>query len=244
LSHAPRRPGTARGTLLEKPVARFLAAALAGLVVLPPVAWLLVGAAPAAHALSVLGYLAAAATAAAYMRQHYPYADLGLCNLVTLGRLLLTSALLAPLTAPGAVWGIVAVASIALTLDGIDGWLARREARESAFGARFDMEVDTALGMILALNAWAAGIAGPLVLLLGLPRYLFALAAWLWPWLDRPLPDRYGRKVVCVAQIAALIALQLPALSGAAGMAIVTVTLVALGWSFGRDVLWLYRNRS
>jgi phosphatidylglycerophosphate synthase len=178
------------------------------------------------------------------MRQHYPYADLGLCNLVTLGRLLLTSALLAPLTAPGAVWGIVAVASIALTLDGIDGWLARREARESAFGARFDMEVDTALGMILALNAWAAGIAGPLVLLLGLPRYLFALAAWLWPWLDRPLPDRYGRKVVCVAQIAALIALQLPALSGAAGMAIVTVTLVALGWSFGRDVLWLYRNRS
>lgn len=244
MSHAPRRPGTALRSLLARPVARFVAAALAGLVVLPPLALLLVGAAPAALALSVVGYLAAAATAAAYMRRHYPHADLGLCNLVTLGRLLLTSALLAPLIAPGTVWGIVAVASSALALDGVDGWLARREARESAFGARFDMEVDTALGVILALNAWAAGVAGPMVLLLGLPRYLFAAAAWPWPWLHRPLPDRYGRKVVCVAQIAALIALQLPALSGAPATAIVIATLVALGWSFGRDVMWLYRNRT
>jgi phosphatidylglycerophosphate synthase len=212
-------------------------------VILPAVAWLLVGVEPAALSLALAGYLGGAVTAAAFMRRHYPHAEVGVCNLVTLGRLLLTSALLAPLAAPGAVWGIVAVASLALTLDGVDGWLARREARESTFGARFDMEVDAALGMVLALNAWVAGIGGPAVLLLGLPRYLFAAAAWPWPWLHRPLPDRFGRKVVCVTQIVALIVLQLPALSGIPAAAIITVALLALGWSFGRDVLWLYRNR-
>lgn len=189
-----------------------------------------------------MGYLLAVVLIATLMQRGYPFAVLGLGNLVTLLRLVLTSAFLAPLVAPGVVPAMVIVALLALLLDGVDGWLARRQGRESDFGARFDMEVDAALGLVLALNVWTAGTLGPEVLLLGLPRYLFALAAWQLPWIGGTLPERFSRKVVCVVQIVALIALQIPALAGAPAVAIFAAALAALAWSFGRDLLWLRRN--
>jgi hypothetical protein len=85
---------------------------------------------------------------------------------------------------------------------------------------------------------------GPEVLLLGLPRYLFAVAGRVWSWLALPLPDRFGRKAVCVLQILALMALQLPSLAGAGATALFLVASGALLWSFGRDVLWLRAARS
>lgn len=59
-----------------------------------------------------------------------------------------------------------------------------------------------------------------------------------------PLPDRIGRKTVCVIQIAALIALQVPVLPDVYASAIVTIAALALIWSFGRDILWLWRRRA
>jgi phosphatidylglycerophosphate synthase len=217
---------------------------LAGATGLPFIASLLVGAVPQALLLALTAYLVAAVLAAGLMNRSYPYADLGLANLVTLTRLLLTSALLAPLAAPAPVESVLAVAIVVLALDGIDGWLARRQGRESAFGARFDMEVDAFLGLVLAFNAWASGTIGPVVLLLALPRYVFAAAGYLQPWMARALPERFGRKVVCVVQITALIALQLPSLAGTPALSIAAAALTALAWSFGRDVLWLWRTRT
>lgn len=75
------------------------------------------------------------------MARSYPHRALGLCNLVTLLRLALMSALVAPLVSgSGAQWGVLMVAAVALALDGVDGWLARRQHLVSQFGARFDME--------------------------------------------------------------------------------------------------------
>ncbi len=139
---------------------------------------------------------------------------------------------------------VFVVAAVALGLDGIDGWLARRDGLSSDFGARFDMEVDSALALILALNAWAAGTAGAIVLLIGLPRYVFALAARVLPWLDRPAPERFSRKLVCVVQIATLIALQPPPVAASVANPVVALVAAALIWSFGKDVLWLWRTRS
>lgn len=217
---------------------RFAAAAIVFAACAPAIAYLLVGAHSAALALATVVYVAAATLAVA-MAHRLPLKEVGLCNLVTLTRLLLTSALIAPVVAPGTTATIIAIAILALVLDGIDGWLARRHGHESRFGARFDMEVDAAFGLVLALNAWQAGVAGPEVLLLGLPRYLFAIVGRIVPWLAMPLPDRFGRKVVCVLQILVLIALQLPLLAGPPATVLVLVALGALGWSFGRDVLWL-----
>ncbi|MEO1079515.1 MAG: CDP-alcohol phosphatidyltransferase family protein [Pseudomonadota bacterium] len=221
--------------------ARFAATALSLAAGVPVVAYLLVGWQPIALSLATLVYLLAAALASALTARFPPLEQVGMCNMVTLTRLVLTSALVAPLVTPGTAMGIVTVATLALILDGIDGWLARRHGHESEFGARFDMEVDAALGLLLALNAWTTAAVGPVVLLLGVPRYLFGVAGSVWPMLGRPLPERFGRKVVCVLQIVALIALQLPWLAGPAASVVVLVALLALAWSFGRDVLWLWK---
>jgi phosphatidylglycerophosphate synthase len=199
------------------------------------------------HAVVVTAlYLSACGAVAGYMRGSYPHSAIGLCNLVTLVRLALTVALVAPILGGGSgpAWAVFTIAVLALGLDGLDGWLARRQHLTSAFGARFDMEVDSGLSLILAVNAFVSGSAGPLVLLLGLPRYAFAMAGLLFPWLARPLPDRFERKVACVLQIAVLIALQAPDLpSVLTGLACVAAAL-ALALSFGRDVQWLHRRRA
>ena len=87
-------------------------------------------------------------------------------------------------------WVWVAVALVALALDGIDGALARRLGQVTTFGARFDMETDAATLFGLAWLVWASGQAGPWVLASGLMRYIFILARWVWPALAAPLPPR------------------------------------------------------
>jgi len=190
-------------------------------------------------------YLCAAMAAGFLMLQTYPHARLGLCNLMTLLRLVITAAMVVPLLGGGGVqWEIFALAAVALCLDGVDGWLARRQDLASKFGARFDMEVDAALGLLLALNAYATSTAGPVVLLLGLPRYFFAVAGQILPWFAQPLPDRFGRKVVCVIQIAVLIGIQMPIMPPTLATVAIIAAALALCWSFGRDVIWLWWRRA
>lgn len=181
---------------------------------------------------------------------HYPHPRFGSCNGVTLFRAGLGASLLTPLLsgdAGQAAWGgwaVALVALFALLLDGVDGWLARRQGLTSGFGARFDMEIDAALALMLALHAFADGMGGVVVLTLGVMRYVFVAASWVLPWMAAPLPDKFGRKVVCVIQIAALIALQVPILGSGAALGIAWGAVAALLWSFGRDTLWLWRHRS
>ena len=69
---------------------------------------------------------------------------------------------------------------VAAILDGLDGWLARTSGMSSAFGARFDLEVDALLIMALAMLAWQHEKAGAWILLSGLLRYLFIAGGLLW----------------------------------------------------------------
>lgn len=234
-------------SLLARPLSdpqRSLArAALGGLALVLLSGLALVGI-DAALWVALAGYAIGIALVMASLRHGYPHSRLGLCNLVTLLRLALAASLLAPLATDASGWGVLGLAALALSLDGVDGWLARREGLVSEFGARFDMEVDSAFALILALNAWAAGTVGAVVLLLGLPRYAFIAAAWVWPWMGAPLPERFSRKAVCVIQIAVLIALQAPVLAGWPALALVIGTVAALIWSFGRDTFWLWRARA
>lgn len=232
----------------RRPVLQFAAFALVGLGLVIGAALVLTGPSALALALSVGGYSVGVVLAIGFLRRGFPHPTLGFCNVVTLARLALTAALLAPLAHQEAIpWAVFGIAAVALALDGADGWLARREGRTSSFGARFDMEVDAGLGLILALNAWAlntwaVGLTGALVLLIGMPRYVFVVAAVALPWLGQALPDRFGRKVVCVLQIAVLIVLQLPIVSAGVATILAAVAAVILLWSFGRDVVWLWRH--
>jgi phosphatidylglycerophosphate synthase len=224
-------------------------AAAAGLLVMGGVHLLLFPAGMVALA-SALLFLAGAMLLWHKLPDHYPHGRFGACNSMTLLRAGLGATLLTPLLAPQlaqpalAGWSIVLIATVALSLDGVDGWLARRSGLTSAFGARFDMEVDAALALLLSLLALADGSVGPVVLVLGLMRYGFVLASWFLPWMAAPLPDRFGRKVVCVVQIAALIILQAPIVSGGMALAVALGASAALIWSFGRDILWLRGHRT
>ena len=193
----------------------------------------------------LIAYLGAAAVAAHGVQACYPHNKLGLCNIVTFARMVIVACLaVAMLEArpPDAV--LLGLAVLSLCLDGVDGWLARRQGLVSDFGARFDVEVDAGFALTLALYAAVTGVAGPYVVLLGLPYYAFTLARQVWPWLGAPLPERFARKAVCVAQIAVLIAILVPGIPGALLTVAILAVIAALLWSFTRDILWLSRRRA
>jgi phosphatidylglycerophosphate synthase len=169
--------------------------------------------------------------------------NFGAANAVTLARGVLTIVLLALLGAgAAAAWAIVALAVLAAALDGVDGALARSRGEASAFGARFDMETDALLILVLAALAWDEGKAGAWILLAGLLRYLFVAASWMWQWLAAPLPPSRRRQAVCVVQIVSLIGALVPVVTPPASAVLALAGLVALAWSFGVDVGWLARH--
>lgn len=179
----------------------------------------------------------------------YPYGLFGACNAVTLARAAVACGLVVTVTdagrfasEPALAWAVAAAASVSLLLDGVDGWLARHSGLVSAFGARFDMEVDAALALVLALGLLAQGKAGTWILLLGGLRYLFVAAMRLAPWLAAPLPARQSRRTVCVVQIAALIALHAPLLLPPVSTMLGAAATAALVWSFAVDVVWLWHR--
>src|SRR5579859_6399557 len=47
-------------------------------------------------------------------------------------------------------WAVTGFGLAALALDGVDGFIARRHGEASAFGARFDMEIDAAYVLFLS----------------------------------------------------------------------------------------------
>jgi phosphatidylglycerophosphate synthase len=162
---------------------------------------------------------------------------------VTAVRALLVVALAATLARrelPGALVA-VAIAAVATALDGVDGWVARRTRTASAFGARFDLETDALLILVLSALTWRYGKAGMWVIASGLLRYAFVGGARVWPWLAAPLEPSRRRQTICVVQIAGLLTALLPSITPPASAAIAALSLAALCWSFVVDILWLWR---
>ena len=140
-------------------------------------------------------------------------------------------------TAPVSVALLLGLAVPALALDAVDGWLARRTNTTSELGARFDMEVDAFL--LLVLSAYLVPQLGWWVITIGMLRYAFVAVGWMLPWMVATLPPRYWRKVVTAT---AGIALAIAASPLTPWWVDYAVTLVALGLlieSFARDVIWL-----
>ncbi|WP_018334460.1 CDP-alcohol phosphatidyltransferase family protein [Actinomycetospora chiangmaiensis] len=171
--------------------------------------------------------------------------SLGPAGGVTLLRLVLVAGVaalvaqhLAGRPVPTAV--LVGLAVAALVLDAVDGWVARRTGTSTDVGARFDMETDAFLLLLLAVHV--AADLGPWVLLVGGMRYLFVAAGWVWPWLEGELPPRYAAKVVAALQGIALVVASTRLLPGWADVALVGAALLALVWSFGVSVEHLARQ--
>ncbi len=198
----------------------------------------------AMRALAVFGL--ACAVALHGLPAHAPHARFGAGNRVTLGRLALICALAGGIGLPlgtdaDIAWTAAVVAAVAALLDAVDGPLARAGGLASAFGARFDMECDALLILVLCLLLLQGGKFGPWVLAAGLMRYAFVAAATGWHWLARPLPPSQRRKAVCALQIVSLIVCLAPVIDGATARLIAGAGLAALVFSFAADLLWLAR---
>jgi phosphatidylglycerophosphate synthase len=142
---------------------------------------------------------------------------------------------------PSPVVTLVTLATVALVLDAVDGWVARRTGTATPLGAQFDMEIDAFL--ILVLSVYVAQWAGAWVLAIGAARYALGAAGWLLPWLTPPPPPRHWRKVVAAIQgivLTVAVADFLPRILVSAAL---VVALALLTESFGRDVWWLSGHR-
>ena len=241
MTAVPRRPNASLRASAS-------AAALTGLATVALIAWAARGILPLGwlYPVKAVGFFAMVMLAAIIrLPGHHPFARFGSANQITTARAALV-ALLTGLIGEPALYLVAASAAgaglIAVTLDGADGWLARRSRMDSAFGARFDMEVDALLIMTLAVLAWRYDKAGPWVLVSGLLRYLFVAAGWLWPWMRHPLPPSRRRQAICIVQGVALSLALLPAMTALFSRFLAFVALSALCYSFLVDTLWLWRE--
>ncbi len=164
-----------------------------------------------------------------------------LANAVTAVRGVLAGGV-AALAVADQVPAMVALATVALVLDAVDGQVARRTGTVSAFGARFDLEVDAFL--ILVLSTYVAWTTAWWVLAIGLARYVFVAAKAVLPWLRGSVPARYWCKVVAALQGVVLTVVAADLLPRLVELGALAVALVLLAESFGREVwqLWAARD--
>lgn len=181
--------------------------------------------------------------AAGFRRARHPRTHFGLANQITTVRALLVALVVGAIGEPAnAVTAAmtVVVSLLAILLDGVDGWAARRTESSSEFGARFDMEVDALLILALSVLVWQHGKAGAWVIASGLIRYVFLAGGVLAAWLHAPLPPSRRRQTVCVVQIVGLMLALTPTIAPPASALLAATALAALCYSFAVDTLWLW----
>jgi phosphatidylglycerophosphate synthase len=137
---------------------------------------------------------------------------------------------------------VVPIAAVALVTDAVDGRVARRTGTVTRFGARFDMETDAAL--LLVLSVYVARDLGLWVLAIGLARYVFGAAKAPLPWLRGQAPPRPWCKVVAALQGVALVVAASGLIPDTAATAILLVALALLTESFAHEAWDLWRLRT
>jgi phosphatidylglycerophosphate synthase len=136
---------------------------------------------------------------------------------------------------------LVVLAAAALLLDAVDGPIARRTGTASPFGARFDMECDAFLILVLAVHV--SRTLGWWVLVIGAARYLLILAQRVMPWLAGVVPARRWRKAVAAYTGVGLTSAASRSLPPGLAVLVVGVALFAIALSFGTQARELWPDR-
>ena len=175
----------------------------------------------------------------------HPHARFGNANVLTLSRGCFTVLLGAFMNEPDAIssigWAVVFATTAVASADALDGRIARASGLQSAFGARFDMEVDALFVLVLCVLVFEQDKAGIWIFAIGAMRYVFVVAGWFVASLRRDLPPSNRRKTVCVVQVVVLISCLAPILARPTTTVLALVALGLLIYSFLRDIVWLLR---
>ncbi|MFW5694252.1 MAG: CDP-alcohol phosphatidyltransferase family protein [Alkalispirochaeta sp.] len=132
------------------------------------------------------------------------------------------------------MWIVVAVLAVVEVTDFLDGKLARIVG-PSSFGALWDMENDALFTLSLSLLVYIRYDVAPVLLLLGLMRYVYVL---VWRFHRDPVcvPSSYKwfAKTTAAAIVVTLIASAVPIIPddvrGAALATVLTMQVVSFGW--------------
>lgn len=127
-----------------------------------------------------------------------------------------------------------------LSLDGIDGFLARKFNQTSEFGGRLDGETDAYFVLQYACILHHYDFFEWWILWPGVLRYGYVLISYIiWKTL-KPEPVSYIRKTIAVIIMAALLS---PFLIGSEiSGSIVIVAIIAVTFSFGKSFLYQIKN--
>lgn len=169
---------------------------------------------------------------------------LRLCNAITATRWLLGLSAVAwilllelralPLEG-GVRWALAGILAFAEATDALDGYLARKRGATS-FGAKLDMETDSAFAFILSFIAVAYYGMPPWVMAIGLFHYVYFILFRFTDEPERSVPAYKGfAKAVCAFLMIALIVSLAPPVSHSAKTLLNAVSLGLLTLSFAWD---------
>ncbi|WP_117196421.1 CDP-alcohol phosphatidyltransferase family protein [Rhizobium terrae] len=198
----------------------------------------------AAYNLAFLIYAVTSAFALGSLHYH-PHDRFGLANIITLVRAAITSAfgglvLTSSLRAENQslLWATASTVAVALILDGIDGFVARRTGKASPFGSRFDVEIDTLMILFLSIAVLLLHKAGGWVILIGLMRYGHIAAQAIKPALRAEMHPSIRRKAIWVLQGPILCLTLLPVVQTPYSNIFSIIALIFLAWSLVVDIIF------
>jgi phosphatidylglycerophosphate synthase len=163
---------------------------------------------------------------------------LALPTLVTAFRIALTACL--------GVWGmalsgreIVVGVLVVFSLDGLDGFLARRLSAVSRLGAQLDNEGDAFLVAVVCVLSWLTVPLGAWILVAGFLRYVYVLTAAVFSSHGHAPPSRLATRAFGISLVGFLIGLaNLGVISRVAPL----LSTLLLLWSFSRSFYWSLRK--
>ncbi len=102
----------------------------------------------------------------------------GFANWVTLIRLLLILG--------SGIWyqhipdfGLIVIGVVFFSMDGLDGWMARKFNQKSEFGAYFDLETDAIYVCVFTIILFEKGLAGFWIIVPGFMRYIYGVLIFM-----------------------------------------------------------------
>tara|TARA_B100000029_G_scaffold499178_1_gene569186 strand:+ start:1307 stop:2020 length:714 start_codon:yes stop_codon:yes gene_type:complete len=137
---------------------------------------------------------------------------------------------------------IIVLSLISLTLDGVDGYMAKLFNQSSKFGELFDMESDTLLMFILCLSLYLNFNSNIYILLIPVYRYIFIIMQKKIIWCRNNLPDSLRRKFICVAVTLILIASHITIFNEKIVAYMINFSIFLITFSFSKDIIWLYQK--
>ena len=131
---------------------------------------------------------------------------------------------------------------ISLVLDGLDGYLARLLNQISEFGAKFDLETDTFLLLLLSFSLYKDLNANVTVFLIPFYRYVFFILQFKFKWLKASLPESMRRRFICFFVTFLLIISHFSSFPTHLVDGFINLSILLITFSFLEDIIWLYRK--